>query len=204
MINAKSVLNKTSKLAIKIFMQEGKRYCIQGAAEQAPIRVCDSVLCLHIPVLKSSVKGREENIWPHNRSWTVLTGIQWDFTKIQAVLRIPLGCSGQKSRPKWIYFHHTNRYVWESPKEGIAFVASQSFATKNRVNCAGVKERAEKLPFKLKEKCQCQSRFLNVNPNFPANSAAWNAPEQLCSRFRWWRITIIAIIITIIITVIII
>lgn len=62
MINAKSVLNETSKLVIKIFMQEGKRYCIQGAAEQAPIRVCDSGLCLHIPVLKSSAKGRGENI----------------------------------------------------------------------------------------------------------------------------------------------
>lgn len=62
MINAKSVLNETSKLAIKIFMQEGKRYCIQGAEEQFPIGVFDNGLCLHISALKPCAKGRGKNI----------------------------------------------------------------------------------------------------------------------------------------------
>lgn len=62
MINAESVLNETSKLAIKIFMQEGKRYCIQGGEELSPIGVFDNGLCLHISALKPCVKGRGKNI----------------------------------------------------------------------------------------------------------------------------------------------
>jgi len=58
MINAKSVLNETSKLAIKIFMQEGKRHCIQGAEEQSPIAVFDTGLCLRISALKPCANRR--------------------------------------------------------------------------------------------------------------------------------------------------
>lgn len=58
MINAKSVLNETSKLAIKIFMQEGKRYCIQGAEEHSPIGVFGNGMCLDIPAPKPCAKGR--------------------------------------------------------------------------------------------------------------------------------------------------
>lgn len=62
MINAISVLNETSKLAIKIFMQEGKRYCVQGAEEESPFGVFDSGLCLRISALKPCAKGRGKNI----------------------------------------------------------------------------------------------------------------------------------------------